>query len=317
MAAGEFDSTTLFDRRAWRLHRERAARCECAEFLHVEVAERIVDRLDGVGRQFRTALDLGSHHGALTRLLAHRPGIERVVAAEPAIAFIAQTSAVPTAADPELLPFHDASFDLAVSALALHWVGDLPGTLIQLRRTLKPDGLFIGAMLGGATLTELRTALIEAELIEEGGASPRVSPTADLSDAAALLQRAGFAMPVADADTITVTYSDALALMPDLRAMGETNALLARRRTFLRRCTLARAVALYEERFGLPDGRIPASFEILFLTGWAPDKSQPQPLRPGSAAHRPADWLYTAEISTGDPTAPPDRGVDETERGSK
>jgi len=162
-------------------------------------------------------------------------------------------------------------------------------------------------MLGGATLTELRTALIESELIEEGGASPRVSPTADLRDAAGLLQRAGFAMPVADADTITVTYRDALALMRDLRSMGETNALSARRRTALRRSTLARAVALYGERFGLPDGRIPASFEILFLTGWAPDASQPQPLRPGSAAHRLADALGTVEVSTGAPTALPDR----------
>ena len=300
----------LFDRRAWRLHRERAARCGCVDFLHVEVADRIVDRLDAVGRQFRTVLDLGAHHGALSRALAHRPGIERIVAVEPAIVLMAQTSAIPIAADPELLPFHDASFDLAVSALALHWVADLPGTLIQLRRTLKPDGLFVGAMLGGATLTELRTALIEAELIEEGGASPRVSPTADLRDAAALLQRAGFAMPVADADTITVTYPDALALMHDLRAMGETNALSARRRTSLRRSTLARAVALYGERFGLPGSRIPASFEILFLTGWAPDASQPQPLRPGSAAHRLADALGTVEILTGDPAS---RQIDGTE----
>jgi NADH dehydrogenase [ubiquinone] 1 alpha subcomplex assembly factor 5 len=307
MASGEFGATTLFDRRAWRLHRERAARCGCVDFLHVEVADRIVDRLDDVGRQFHTVLDLGAHHGALSRALAHRPGIERIVAVEPAIVLTGRTSAVPIAADPELLPFHDASFDLAVSALALHWVADLPGTLIQLRRTLKPDGLFVGAMFGGATLTELRTVLIESELIEEGGASPRVSPTADLGDAAALLQRAGFAMPVADADTITVTYPDALALMHDLRAMGETNALSARRRTSLRRSTLARAVALYGERFGLPDGRIPASFEILFLTGWAPDASQPQPLRPGSAAHRLADALGTVEILTGDPTAPPDR----------
>jgi NADH dehydrogenase [ubiquinone] 1 alpha subcomplex assembly factor 5 len=307
MALHDPDSTTLFDRRAWRLHRERAARRGCVDFLHVEVAERIVDRLDDVGRQFRAALDLGSHNGALSRALAHRPGIERVVAAEPALAFLAQTAVTPVAADPELLPFHDASFDLVVSALALHWVADLPGTLVQLRRVLRPDGLFLGAMLGGITLAELRAALIEAELAEEGGASPRVSPTADLRDAAALLQRAGFAMPVADADTITVTYPDALALMRDLRAMGETNALSARRRTPLRRSTLARAVAVYGERFGLPDGHISASFEILFLTGWAPDASQPKPRRPGSATHRLADALGTVEISAGDRTAAPDK----------
>ena len=302
-------TTMLFDRRTWRLHRERAAQRGCTGFLHAEVAARIVDRLDDVGRQFRVALDLGSHNGALSRQLVHRRGIERVIAAEPALAFLAQTAAVPVAADPELLPFREASFDLAVSDLALHWVGDLPGTLIQLRRALKPDGLFLGAMLGGATLVELRTALLEAEIIEEGGASPRVSPTSDLADAAALLQRAGFAMPVADADTITVTYSDALALMRDLRAMGETNALSARRRTPLRRSTLVRAVALYAERFGLPDGLIPASFEILFLTGWAPDASQPKPLRPGSASRRLADALATVEISAGDRAAPPDKAT--------
>ncbi len=230
-----------------------------------------------------------------------------MVAAEPALGFLARTPASRVAADPELLPFGEASFDLAVSALALHWVGDLPGALIQLRRALMPDGLFLGAMLGGVTLSELRTALIEAELAEEGGAGPRVSPTADLGDAAALLQRAGFAMPVADADTITVTYPDALALMRDLRAMGETNALSVRRHESLRRGTLARAATLYHQRFGLADGRIPASFEILFLTGWAPAANQPRPLRPGSATHRLADALGTVEISAGDHAAPPDK----------
>jgi NADH dehydrogenase [ubiquinone] 1 alpha subcomplex assembly factor 5 len=307
MAAHELEPTALFDRRAWRLHRERAAKHGGADFLHVEVAERIVDRLDDVGREFRMALDLGSHNGALSRALADRPGVDHIVAAEPALAFLRRAGAMPVAADPELLPFRDASFDLAVSALALHWVADLPGTLIQLRRALKPDGLFIGAMLGGATLAELRTALIEAELIEEGGASPRVSPAADLRDAAGLLQRAGFALPIADTDAITVTYPDALALMRDLRAMGETNALSARRRTSLRRRTLARAMAVYGERFGLSDGRIPATFEILFLTGWAPDASQPQPLRPGSATRRLADALGTIEISAGERAAPLDK----------
>ncbi len=301
------EPNTLFDRRAWRLHRERAARIGAADFLYVEIAARLVDRLDAVNRQFRRALDLGSHNGALSRALAVRPGIERVVAAEPALGFLARTPALRVAADPELLPFGDGSFDLAVSALALHWAGDLPGALIQLRRALAPDGLLLAAMFGGATLSELRTVLIEAELEEEGGASPRVSPTADLGDAAGLLQRAGFAMPVADADQITVTYPDALALMRDLRAMGETNALSARRRSSLRRGTLARAATLYAERFGLPDGRIPASFEVLFLTGWAPAPSQPKPLRPGSATHRLAEALGTVEISAGDRAAPPDK----------
>ncbi len=260
-----------FDRPAWRRHRERAARQGAVDFLHHEAADRVIERLGDVRRQFPAALDLGARDGRLAAALARRPGTGQVVAAEPSLAFLARAPGLRVAADPELLPFRPASFDLAVSALALHWVGDLPGALVQLRRTLKPDGLFLAAFFGGRTLVELRTVLLEAELAEEGGASPRVSPSIDLADAAALLQRAGFAMPVADADLLTVTYPDALALLRDLRGMGETNALAARRQTFLRRATLLRALALYGERFGLPDGRIPATFEILFLTGWAPE----------------------------------------------
>ena len=262
--------TALFDRRAWRLHRDRAARSGCVDFLHSEVADRILDRLDDLGRRFRTVLDLGAHNGALSRALERRPEIETVVAADPSIIFLDRGHGMRVAADPELIPFRQRSFDLAVSALALHWVDDLPGTLVQLRQVLKPDGLLLAAMLGGRSLAELRIALFEAELNEEGGVSPRVSPAADLRDIAALLLRARFAMPVADAETLTVTYPDAVAIMHDLRGMGETNALSARRRTPLRRRTLARAAALYAERFGLPEGRIPATFEILFLTGRAP-----------------------------------------------
>jgi hypothetical protein len=192
------------------------------------------------------------------------------------------------AVDSELVPFRSGSFDLAVSALALHWVSDLPGALIQLRRALKPDGLLLAAMLGGDTLAELRAVLIDAELVEEGGASPRVSPTATLADAAALLQRAGFVMPVADADKIIVAYANMFTLLHDLRGMGETNALSARRRTPLRRSTLARAAALYTERYGLSDGRIPATFEILFLTGWAPDLEPTAASAPGRSAASPS-----------------------------
>jgi SAM-dependent methyltransferase len=270
MIASHADSPLPFDRLAWRRHRDRAARQGPVDFLHCEAADRLIDRLDDVKRQFPAALDLGARDGRLTAALAGRPGTERVVAAEPSLPFLARLPGLRVGADPELLPFRAASFDLVVSTLILHWVGDLPGALVQLRRALKPDGLFLAALLGGRTLIELRTALIEAELAEEGGASPRVSPSIDLADAAALLQRAGFASPVADADLLTVTYPDALALMRDLRGMGETNVLRARRRTPLRRATLGGALALYGERFGLPDGRIPASFEILFLTGWAP-----------------------------------------------
>jgi NADH dehydrogenase [ubiquinone] 1 alpha subcomplex assembly factor 5 len=271
MVRSEDLSFMLFDRRAWRLHRDRAARRGCVEFLHAEVADRLTERLDDANREFRVVLDLGAHNGALSSALACRPGIEWAVAADGSFGFLEQLSGMRVAADPDLIPFRDRSFDLIVSMLELHWAGDLPGALVQIRRILKPGGLFLAAMLGGATLVELRTALIEAELIEEGGASPRVSPAAELGDVAGLLLRTGFVMPVADAEKITVTYPDALALMRDLRGMGETNALAARRRTSLRRATLARAALLYDERFGLPDGRIPATFEILFLTGWAPE----------------------------------------------
>lgn len=308
MARLETEPMTLFDRPAWRLHRERAARSGCVDFLHAAAADRLVDRLDDIGRQFRVALDLCAHNGALSRALEQRPGVARVVAVDPCLALVGRRRGMRVAADPELVPFRAGSFDLAVSALGLHWVADLPGALVQLRRVLQPDGLFLAAMLGGGTLAELRAVLIEAELTEEGGASPHVSPRTELADIAALLQRTGFALPVADAETIVVTYSDMLALMHDLRGMGETNALTARRRTPLRRRTLARAAALYAERYGLADGRIPATFEILCLTGWAPAASQPKPLPPGSAARRLADALGTVELSAGDRAAPPGKG---------
>lgn len=270
MARSEDLPILLFDRRAWRRHRDRAAGGNPVDFLHEEVAGRLIERLDGIKGQFGVALDLGAHRGAVSAALAELPEVERIVIVEPSLGFLSRRHGMRVAADPDLVPFRDASFHLVVSGLVLHWVGDLPGALVQLRRVLKPGGLLLAAMLGGSTLVELRTALLEAELIEEGGASPRVSPAADLADLASLLLRTGFDMPVADAEKITVTYPDALALMRDLRGMGETNALSERRRTPLRRRTLARAAALYAERFGLPDGRIPATFELLFLTGWAP-----------------------------------------------
>lgn len=283
-------SAAFYDRRAWRAHRERAARAGPVDFLHAEIAARLIDRLDLVNREFRSVLDLGALGGLADRL-RDRPAPVAIVAADPAIGMLAALPGRRVAADPEALPFREASFDLIVSNLILHWAGDLPGTLVQLRRALKPDGLLLAAMLGGQSLVELRTVLFEAELAEEGGVSPRVSPAIELSDAAALLQRAGFAMPVADSEAIAVAYPDLLALLRDLRGMGETNALAARRRAGLRRATLARAGLFYAERFGEGDGRIPATFDILFLSGWAPHPSQPQPLPRGSAAARLADAL--------------------------
>jgi NADH dehydrogenase [ubiquinone] 1 alpha subcomplex assembly factor 5 len=304
MPAADTDPVMLFDRRAWRRHRERAARHGPVDFLHADIALRLIERLDHVGRAFPMALDLGVQNGVLARRLAARQGVEQVVWLDPAIGFLAGRAGWRVAADPEWLPFGEHSFDLVASTLALHWATDLPGVLIQLRKALKPDGLFLGAIFGGATLVELRTALLEAELSEENGASPRLSPTIDLADAAALLQRAGFAMPVADSEAITVTYPDMFALMRDLRAMGETNALAARRKSLTRRATLARAAVLYADRFGLADGRLPATFEILYLTAWAPGPDQPQPLRPGSAQRRLAEALGTVEYSAGDRAAP-------------
>jgi NADH dehydrogenase [ubiquinone] 1 alpha subcomplex assembly factor 5 len=291
MLPSELIPNGLFDRRAWRAHRDRAAREGPVDFLHYEIAVRLLERLDLINREFASVLDLGARDGGLTRALAQRQGTAWVVAAEPAQALLRRAPVPCIVADPELLPFGPASFDLVASNLALHWTADLPGVLAQLRSALKPDGLLLAAMLGGQTLVELRTALFEAELAEEGGVSPRVSPAAELSDAAALLQRTGFALPVADGETITASYPDLLTLMRDLRGMGETNALAGRRRSVLRRRTLARAALIYGERFGDADGRIPATFEVLFLCGWAPHPSQPKPLPRGSATTRLADVL--------------------------
>jgi len=198
-------------------------------------------------------------------------------------------------ADEERPPFADGRFDLAVSLLSLHGVNDLPGALLRIRQCLRPDGLFMGCLLGGATLTELRQAFTAAEAEVEGGASPRVAPFADVREMGGLLQRAGFALPVTDADTLTVRYGDALALMRDLRAMGLTNTLVARHRKPLRRAMLMRLAAIYAERFAAADGRVPATFELIWLSGWAPHESQQKPLRPGSAKARLAAALGTAE----------------------
>ncbi|HVU40031.1 MAG TPA: methyltransferase domain-containing protein, partial [Xanthobacteraceae bacterium] len=206
------------------------------------------------------------------------------------------------AADEEALPFRDASLDLAVSALALQFVNDLPGALIQIRRALKPDGLFLAALVGGETLTELRQAFAAAESDVEGGASPRVAPFADVRAIGDLLQRAGFALPVTDSDRYTLRYETPFALMAELRRMGATNALVARRRTPLRRATLLRMAEIYRERFADSDGRVRATFEIVWLSGWAPHPGQQQPLKPGSAQSRLADVLGSREISAGEKT---------------
>jgi NADH dehydrogenase [ubiquinone] 1 alpha subcomplex assembly factor 5 len=286
------DPLRLFDRKAVRLHRTRAARAsDAADFLVHEAAERLADRLDDMARPFPRALDLGCREGVLARVLAGRGGIETLVHADAALAYARRAPAPALVAEAEALPFARASFDLVLSNLDLHWTNDLPGALLQLRHVLKPDGLLLASLFAGGTLAELRQAWLEAELAEEGGASPRVAPFADARDLGQLLQRAGFALPVVDSDTIHVTYPDALALMRDLRAMGESNAVRERRRHVTRRATLMRAALRYAELFADGDGRIPASFELVTLTAWAPHQSQPKPVRRGSAQARLADAL--------------------------
>ncbi|KMO34848.1 SAM-dependent methyltransferase [Methylobacterium variabile] len=286
-------SPLLFDSSLIRKRLARARRAGFADFLVARAVDDLSDRLGAVLRDFPHALDLATpvpdaaawlkasgRAGAVTRLApvaeAGSPGIAVAVG------------------DPEALPFVGQEFDLAVSLLALQHANDLPGALVQVRRALKADGLFVGCLLGGRTLTELRQVLTQAESEVEGGASPRVAPFAEVRDLGGLLQRAGFTLPVTDVETVTVRYGDPFGLMRDLRAMGLTNALRERRGR-LRRETLMRAASLYAERFADPDGRLRATFELIWLSGWVPHESQQKPLRPGSAQARLADALGTVE----------------------
>lgn len=283
--------SALFDTALARRRLARAQGRGYAGFLVDRLAEDLDDRLGAVLRRFTSVLDLATPVPVAARMLAARyPEARHLrLAARP------ETGGGLIVGDPEALPLAAGSLDLAVSLLSLHAVNDLPGTLIQLRRALRPDGLFLGCLLGGATLTELRQSFAQAESEVEGGISPRVAPFAAVREAGGLLQRAGFALPVADTDTLTVRYADPFGLMRDLRAMGMTNVLTERRRTPLRRQTLLRMASAYTEAFSDPDGRVRASFEILWLSGWAPHDSQQKPLRPGSAKTRLADALGTVE----------------------
>ncbi len=296
----------LFDRILVRRRRARAARrIGEHDFLLRLAVKDLLDRAASTTRDFPRVLCIGGF-GLIRELLADsalagRAGwlVETDIAPE-----MAARAGRPFAAmDEEMLGFADASFDLVLAPLTLHWTNDLPGALALIRRVLKPDGFFAGALFGGATLTELRQCLLAAEA-ESGGAAARVSPFADVRDMGGLLQRAGFAMPVADTDRLTVRYADPARLFADLRGMGETNAL-ARWRP-LSRATFARALAIYGERFALSDekgadGRLTATFEIVTATGWAPAPGQPEPLRPGSATHRLADALGVKETKLSDP----------------
>jgi SAM-dependent methyltransferase len=260
----------LTDRKALWLHRNRAR----ALFLQQEAVAEVQERLTEVNRTFTAPV---------------------VVTGFPQL-----WPDLPCIADDDVLALAPGAQDLVIHALALHWANDPVGQLVQCRRALRPDGLFIGLMFGGQTLHELRACLAEAEVSVTGGLSPRVLPMAEIRDLGGLLQRAGLALPVADAFTKTVLYRDAFHLMADLRAMGEGNALQARLRVPTRRAVFAQAAAIYSERFGTPDGRIPATFEFICLTGWAPHEGQQKPLRPGSAASRLADALNATNTALPD-----------------
>jgi len=290
------DPTRIFDRALLARRRNRIAEsAHGPDFLLERVADDIAERLAVVRRTFPLAVNLGAHHGLVAQRLRGIAGVERIINVDHAPRLLERCEGLRVVADEEALPFAAASLDLVVSGLSLQLVNDLPGALVQIRRALKPDGLLLAAMLGGETLKELRQAWLAAEAEVTGGASPRVAPFADVRDIGALLQRAGFALPVVDSETVTVTYADPLALMRELKAMGASNTLTARHRRPVTRRLLARAAAIYMERFANADGRVPATFEILTLTAWAPDESQQKPLQPGSAQTRLADALGTTE----------------------
>jgi len=302
------DERLIFDRKLLRARRARFAHEIAArDTLLAHVAREIGERVAIMLRPFPRALDLGAYRGLLGQTVSQLPSVDGMIYAESVLALAALCPRPALVCDEDALPFKKASLNLIVSGLALHRVNDLPGALIQIRHALAPDGLFMAAALGSSALLELRNALLEAETETTGGASPHVAPFGDVRDYGALLQRAGFALPVADAETLTMPYADLRDLMREIRALGGGNVLLSRSKRPLSRKTLARAEAIYRERHGLPDGRVSATFEIVYLSGWGPDPSQQKPLKPGSAAQRLADALGTKEEKAGDKAAYPFR----------
>lgn len=288
----------LFDKAQLVRMRDRAA-ADFGDysFLKDLAAERLADRLADVRRHFQQGLDVGCHDGRLAPALMATGKLAQLSFTDISPAFLAS---LPNPADGRLmtgetLPAEEAEFDLVTSCLFLHWITDLPGLLKQMRLALKPDGLLLVSMLGGRTLSELRACLNAAETELSGGMHARCAPMADIRDIGGLMQRAGLALPVADSDIITVHYPNMFRLLADLRGMAETNALMQRPKQFTSRALFLRTAEIYQERFGLEDGQIPASFEIITITGWAPDASQPQPLKPGTASHRLAQALDTVE----------------------
>lgn len=289
------DPIEIFDRRLVRRRRDRAAATQDRVVpILAAAADRLLDRLDDTTRRFRRALEIGGR-GLIAPGLAAR-GVGQLVSADLSAALARGAGGSAVAMDEEWLPFAEGSFDLVVAFLSLHWVNDLPGALVQIRRAMAPDGLFLAMLPGLPTLQELRAATAQAEAELRDGISPRVSPFPDLRDGAGLLQRAGFAMPVADAEDLPLLYRDPFALLADLRAAGETNAVLARDRRIPPRALFPLAAA----RLPRTDAGIPATLRLIVLTGWSPGDDQPRPARPGSASARLADALGTVERGTGD-----------------
>ena len=289
----------IFDHNVLRLQRRRAL--GQVSFLMQRVADDLGDRLATVLRHFGCAVDLGTPGDAVLDVLATSGKTGSIVAADALVTRkLMKPGVLGVAADEEALPFGDASLDLVVSALAFQFINDLPGLFVQIRRVLKPDGLFLAALAGGETLIELRQSFAEAETAIENGVSPRVIPLLDVREAGTLLQRAGFAVPVTDVDRVIVRYGSPIALMHDLRALGATNPMLERSRRPLKRALLERMIDIYRQRFSDPDGRLRATFDIIWVSGWSPHPSQQTPLPPGSARQRLADALGVKEYPAGE-----------------
>ncbi|MEY4091464.1 MAG: hypothetical protein RLZZ496_646 [Pseudomonadota bacterium] len=289
------EAPCLFDQSLLRTRLRRAVNKGAADFLLHRVADDLEIRLQALARSFDTVADIGTPGPHAAERLRASQRFTHIFRQAPIIETVGQGDWVSLVGETDLVSFAPQSLDAALSLLALHTVDDLPGFLAQIKRALKADGLFMACLLGGQTLHELRDSFAKAEIECEGGLSPRVSPFAELRDLGQLLQRAGFALPVIDTETITVRYATPLALLNDLRNMGATNALIERRKSPLRRKTLFRALELYAENYSDSDGRIRATFECLWVSGWTPHSSQQKPLQPGSAKARLADALKTSE----------------------
>ncbi len=290
----------IFDPAGLRRNRDRAAKANSLHhFLPQWCMDQLTDRLDVIRRDFLNILQIGA-----LAVPGSIPQTDTLVTLDVAKGPLALRDGNRVQAPPDMLPFADGAFDLVISPFALHTVNDLPGALTQAKRVLRPDGLFLAALAGGETLYELRACLMEAEQTVSGGVSPRVFPFADKPQLGSLMQRAGFALPVVDSDMVTVTYENIFKLMHDLRYMGESNIVSNRNKQFLSRAVFMEAARLYQERHTHKDGRISATFEVVFLLGWAPHASQQKPLRPGQSTVRLADALAVEETGVGEKATP-------------